>query len=206
VKTLGSAQFPKQREASETGDEKDQSLRFGRGHWWPRRSGDGLRQRIRRWIGRRRRSRRRNTTDRNGIRWLVRAVATRAVRLGNISKCNHPGRGRFSPDRRWRRRIGSVYCQVWHHRFIQNFALWLGGCRRFGRKFRNAIAAPRARKMRAIGQERFANMKRNLFPSPINAVGHTVGDIDLPVLRQVNHVGRMSSEVGIVSSGNWVMA
>jgi len=178
-------------------------LRFGRGHRWPPRLGDGLRQRIRRWNGRSRRS---NTTDRNGIRWLVRAVATRTVRLGNISKCNYHGRGRFCPDRRWRERIRSVLRQVRHYRFIQDFARGLGGCRRFGRKFRNTIAAPRTRKVRAIGQESFAGMKRNLLPSPINTVSHAVGNLDLPVLRQVNHMGRMSGEIGIVSGGYWIVA
>jgi len=181
-------------------------LRFGRGHWWPRRSRDGLWQRIRRGNRRRRRSRGSNTTNWNGIRWLVRAVATRTVRRGNISKCNHPGRGRFCPDRRWRERVRSVFYRVWHYRFIQDCARGLGGCRRFGRKLRNTIAAPRTRKVRAIGQESFAGMKRNLLPSPINTVSHAVGNLDLPVLRQVNHMGRMSGEIGIVSGGYWIVA
>ena len=126
--------------------------------------------------------------------------------MRRIAKRKLRGRRICRPDRARRDGISCVRRRDWHDWPVQNIGRRLGGRIGLLGNFRNAIAAARARQVLAVRQKRFAGVKSNLFPSPVNAIADAIRDVDLAFGSKPDEVCGLNMEIGVVGGGHTVFA
>ena len=82
---------------------------------------------------------------------------------------------------------------------------WLRGGGGRCRDFRKAIAATRASKVFAVGQEGFTRVQGDLFCCPVDLISDAVRDEELPFAWQSNGASGANLKIGIVRGDNRIL-